>query len=135
MTELYKKVTVDGHDIEIDGTTGDVELDVEYYDQGYASIKTINFTLDELKELVKQAERHIVEYSAYIKSECKGYKVPNIDDTVKVQTGRNKGQFGKVTTIKEANVMVDFGRIMTTPDGFTTPDRYWVHIKNLEIKE
>ena len=128
--EQYKTLNIGIHSVEINGATGDIE-----FEQDYDECNTVDLALSELKQLVEEVEKHKTEYNAYIVSEREGYAVPKISDKVKVNVGRNKGLYGKVTTVKEAQAMIDFGRDITTTDGFKTPDRYWVHIKNLEIKE
>lgn len=56
---------------------------------------------------------------------------------VRVQTGRNAGQIGKVTAVNDGVVYVDFNRMINVNEGFGSynmyPDGYWLAVKNVEI--
>ena len=118
-------------DISVDGE-GEVDIDVQ---SGY-EVVTVSFELEELREMLKQAEAHKTAYDAFKANDYEDIVMPEIGDKVKPDWGRNAGKAGTVVSVKpeDLSVLIDFGGFVTTEDGFKMEDRYWSSIKKIETK-
>ena len=125
-------------DVNLPGRTitvcGDGEVDI-VAQSGYNDI-SVCFEIEELREMLKQAEAHKANYDAFIANDYEDITMPEVGDSAKPDWGRHATRWGKIVKAdpEKLAVLINFGGTVETEDGFKMPDQYWSSIKRIEVQ-